>query len=253
MTKRRLGFTLIELLVVIAIIAILAAILFPVFARAREKARQSSCSSNMKQLALGMLMYAQDYDEKFPRDGFAHLSSPPVPSAPAFNAHDPGSNPPATTDYYYSSWASVIHPYIKNVQIYRCPSTQYNCYGVAYGLPRYAINGAQTGTTTLFNDNGPMQAEIKRPAEILMIGEKGGGGGDQYILSGQYYAGRMSHNDGSNLAYFDGHVKWLKYEVGPVGHGYPDPYNWSGDPSSEYTHWIHPPWYTFHDPYGDGA
>ena len=63
--KRR-GFTLIELLVVIAIIAILAAILFPVFARAREKARQASCSSNQKQIALGILMYAQDYDEAFP-------------------------------------------------------------------------------------------------------------------------------------------------------------------------------------------
>ena len=62
----RKGFTLIELLVVIAIIAILAAILFPVFAKAREKARQASCESNLKQLALGMLMYAQDYDEKLP-------------------------------------------------------------------------------------------------------------------------------------------------------------------------------------------
>ncbi|MFQ6098945.1 MAG: DUF1559 domain-containing protein, partial [Armatimonadota bacterium] len=65
MRHRTVGFTLIELLVVIAIIAILAAILFPVFSRAREKARQASCQSNLKQLALGFLMYAQDYDEKF--------------------------------------------------------------------------------------------------------------------------------------------------------------------------------------------
>ena len=75
----RRGFTLIELLVVIAIIAILAAILFPVFAKAREKARSASCESNLKQISLAVLMYAQDYDEKFPRDWFVQCVTGPRP------------------------------------------------------------------------------------------------------------------------------------------------------------------------------
>ena len=90
------GFTLIELLVVIAIIAILAAILFPVFAQAREKARQSSCSSNLKQLATANLMYAQDYDETFS----IGLGS----------------------DWWMDTWIRTTQPYVKNFQVYRCPS-----------------------------------------------------------------------------------------------------------------------------------
>ena len=97
----RRGFTLIELLVVIAIIAILAAILFPVFAKAREKARQSSCLSNIKQLGLAELQYAQDYDECFSPLGYNN------------------SNP---ADWGQMGWAVRIEPYAKNVQIFKCPS-----------------------------------------------------------------------------------------------------------------------------------
>src|SRR5262249_27320458 len=108
MFQRRSGFTLIELLVVIAIIAILAAILFPVFAKAREKARHSSCLSNMKQCALSILMYVQDYDETFPR----------VP-----NVADPYLNPNATVEKQgWLYWAQMIRPYVKNEQILACPS-----------------------------------------------------------------------------------------------------------------------------------
>jgi len=239
----RRGFTLIELLVVIAIIAILAAILFPVFAKAREKARSASCLSNEKQLALAMLQYSQDYDETFPGMGNATISTPVVPEDPRFNAHDPGANPPATADYYYTSWASAIYPYIKNVQIYLCPSTTYACYRVAYGVPGSGINATQTGTVGIFGR--PSQGDIKRPAEILMIGEKGTGGGNQYILSGQYYAGRMNHNDGSNCAFFDGHVKWLKYDIGDIGHGYPAVYAYGTA-----TQKGHPPWTVIFNPLG---
>src|SRR4028119_1048011 len=98
--NRKKGFTLIELLVVIAIIAILAAILFPVFARARENARRASCQSNLKQIGLGLMQYTQDYDEKYP----------------LFNENPggPGNNSPARPN-----WTQIIQPYIKSTQLFR--------------------------------------------------------------------------------------------------------------------------------------
>src|SRR5438270_6868122 len=103
-SSSRNGFTLIELLVVIAIIAILAAILFPVFAQAREKARQASCQSNMKQLSTAILMYAQDYDESYLKSEFV-------------NQNDWGSWP---QNHRLWSSVTVIGPYIKNTGVFRC-------------------------------------------------------------------------------------------------------------------------------------
>jgi prepilin-type N-terminal cleavage/methylation domain-containing protein/prepilin-type processing-associated H-X9-DG protein len=116
---RRTGFTLIELLVVIAIIAILAAILFPVFAQAREKARSATCISNLKQISMAMMMYVNDYDEKFPAmSGFTGTGN---------CAHDPGGGRGSTrcnndTFVQFFGWALMAQPYIKNMQVFRCPS-----------------------------------------------------------------------------------------------------------------------------------
>jgi len=107
---KKSGFTLIELLVVIAIIAILAAILFPVFARARENARRASCLSNLKQLGLGIMQYTQDYDEKLPRSANSYTTALPFPSDPTQSG---------TTHL----WWHMIFPYVKSTQIFICPST----------------------------------------------------------------------------------------------------------------------------------
>ena len=200
----RRGFTLIELLVVIAIIAILAAILFPVFARAREKARQTSCLNNVKELALGVQMYVQDYDERMP----AHFRS--VATAIAM--------PDGSGSWTYSPWAHQIYPYVMNVQIYACPSSQEEFTFTNWTSYNYSWN---------YYGNGPSDRKIAtftHPAELLILVD-----GGSYIANpfaapganptlktnpgGHYYidAVKAWHNDGCNIAFADGHAKWLDY------------------------------------------
>src|SRR5947208_12556668 len=117
------AFTLIELLVVIAIIAILAAILFPVFAQAREAARKTSCLSNTKQLGLGIMQYVQDYDEMYPCNSW----DTPIIATADNDTHSP---------LYRSAmqWLWRIQPYMKNRQLFVCPSDPNPKSGWAYGL-----------------------------------------------------------------------------------------------------------------------
>ena len=195
------GFTLIELLVVIAIIAILAAILFPVFAKAREKARQASCSSNLKQLALGALMYAQDYDE---------LLMPLYYDVPD-----------------HMNWAvNFLQPYVKNMNVVECPSTKARSYGWNQQYLNYR----------------PMAA-LAVPAETVMfcdvkrcINSSGGYSWNISLSAPSYFApstmppapfsdeddlpladdshhsprARGTHNGGPEVAFVDGHVKWMR-------------------------------------------
>ncbi|MGI5819996.1 MAG: type II secretion system protein [Armatimonadota bacterium] len=142
MFHRRRGFTLIELLVVIAIIAILAAILFPVFARAREKARQSSCLSNAKQIGLGMQMYIQDYDERFP-DLYYNLDVPP-----------------GRVDV-----VMCLEPYIMNLAIWDCPSAARETRKPDF----VALNHWSYGYNRRLNR--VKLATIKRAAEIVMFAD----------------------------------------------------------------------------------
>lgn len=139
--NRKKGFTLIELLVVIAIIAILAAILFPVFARARENARRASCQSNLKQIGLAMMQYTQDYDEYLPRYQAGRWD----PSAGNWVAD---GQPIWSDDWYASSgpyWWQSIYPYTKNAQIYICPSnTNYAGGGGGFSSTTNACSPANT-------------------------------------------------------------------------------------------------------------
>jgi prepilin-type N-terminal cleavage/methylation domain-containing protein/prepilin-type processing-associated H-X9-DG protein len=189
----RRGFTLIELLVVIAIIAILAAILFPVFARAREKARQTSCLANIKQAGLGILMYAQDYDEILPR----HCQQPPA-----------GGNYP---------WSAAVQPYVRNLQMFQCPSNSVvrnaamGCAGYGYNLSRLA-DGTAVGCTER------AMGSIPKPAGLIMVTETN----DAVAWCGYWYRDTATpdpthmdlvsgrHNEGSNICYVDGHGKWAR-------------------------------------------
>jgi prepilin-type N-terminal cleavage/methylation domain-containing protein/prepilin-type processing-associated H-X9-DG protein len=193
----RRGFTLIELLVVIAIIAILAAILFPVFAKAREKARQTSCLSNLKQMGSAFLMYAQDWDERFPK-------------------YRQGSAQPACT----VMWHTVLQPYVKNSQIMICPSVG---DAISYGCNE--VHVSPCGATV----SGVSMGKLARPAQAYVAFDAAGDGNCTTGKTGVEWAGFMCgycpvcggcgyftyptasskrHNDGCNAAFADGHAKW---------------------------------------------
>jgi len=158
MRLRSRAFTLIELLVVIAIIAILAAILFPVFAQAREKARAISCVSNEKQITLGVLMYIQDYDETFPLYYYCNVigCGNNSPTDPPFSPNVADS---------ITGWNEAIYPYVKNVQVFRCPDAPRasglpSIAGTVYaandqnatGATGYALNARLSGNTGTLDD-----------------------------------------------------------------------------------------------------
>lgn len=245
----RRGFTLIELLVVIAIIALLAAILFPVFARARENARRASCQSNMKQMGLAFLQYTQDFDEKFPCGSWSSFGA--------------GAG---------QGWGSQVFPYVKSTQVYKCPSDSSipyssvaDWYVVSYGynssipfpidwnnvgyelkgtqalmnssaktvlLFETANTGGQISSATETDRRSPASWGLNSTVHIQANGNPGGwfatgfmagrGGtaattptmttNTQYAMANDsgYQYSYGRHLEGSNFLMADGHVKWFK-------------------------------------------
>jgi prepilin-type processing-associated H-X9-DG protein len=228
------------LLIVVAIIGILAAILFPVFARARENARKSSCQSNLKQITLGMAQYVQDYDGTYP---LCYIG--------------------------YNGWTQVIHPYVKSLQVYQCPSepypqnpyitddgSQYYDYTDYFYNVNFSVSCEPYGTYcggTYNNIWKPLQdSQLAGPAVTVLLGD--GYNGDQGYAEGQPVCAQSSkytydtngqvlesydesstplplerHMNGANYAFADGHVKRLKHTSisrGSVGY-YPQSFGWS--------------------------
>jgi prepilin-type N-terminal cleavage/methylation domain-containing protein/prepilin-type processing-associated H-X9-DG protein len=199
-TTRRAAFTLIELLTVIAIIAILAAILFPVFAKARAKGQETSCLNNMKQIDLGFLMYATDYDQRLPA------------------AWDGGNGNGQYGGWmYYTTFASTapgnfdpsqgaVFPYIKNAQIFQCPDDDLEA-GDSYAINSMMVpNTAPTGCHM-----GISLVRIKRPANTLLLLEEAA----PVTTNDAYFNVAMDtcayrHLGDTVAAFADGHVKVLK-------------------------------------------
>jgi prepilin-type N-terminal cleavage/methylation domain-containing protein/prepilin-type processing-associated H-X9-DG protein len=207
----RKGFTLIELLVVIAIIAILAAILFPVFAAARNKAQATQCLSNEKQLMLGIIMYCSD-------NGNVWFAS----------ANSLLQNVPAITTTGPQGPAYAIWPYVMNRAIYLCPLTLAGgnqCTGLTGGNPvpplgahmDYTMDEDDASGSAYGNEGGtPLSlSDWQYPAEWSVFAEGGGYGGSENAYN--YSTGAASanpymgcpHNNGSNVAFLDGHTKWM--------------------------------------------
>ena len=200
--SRKRGFTLIELLVVIAIIAILAAILFPVFARARENARRASCLSNLKQIGLGMMQYTQDYDEKYTlQDIDGQTLGTPLGTG--------------------ISVADILQPYIKSEQVWKCPSSSkigsgagrisYHANGCLIGPAPASLAAVQTvATTALFRDPGSAtswDAFYLRPRPIAATASDCTAADVNTERAGFTQIG--PHFEGYNFAYADGHAKWV--------------------------------------------
>jgi len=190
----RRGFTLIELLVVIAIIAILAAILFPVFARAREAARSASCRSNLKQLASAVQMYVQDNDGMM-------LSC---------RLNYSGANSPLRPGAQWHDWADMLYPYVKNAGAYVCPSAMDYRPNSGYGRNGgYGLNWVYMAN---FSTVHPVDS-VASPANTIVltdsanyycVGGKGGPG------AGWWAHVQARHNDSVNIAWADGHVTTRK-------------------------------------------
>ncbi len=208
----RRAFTLIELLVVIAIISILASMIFPSFARAREMARRTSCASNMKQIFLGFTQYTQDYDERYPKagnfqkwgDGGHWVAGVNDQALTKLTSAEGYAREPGRT---VNIQGGALFPYVKSTQIFVCPS---NRDGRETGLS-YSMNCALSGSA---------EFSVQSNTEVVLLVD------EAYAADGYFWADNDStssdqmtqvHNAGGNLGFVDGHVKFYPFARFPAG------------------------------------
>ncbi len=247
----RIAFTLIELLVVIAIIAILAAILFPVFARARENARRITCVSNLKQLGLGMMQYTQDYDEMYP----APTTNPASAGGLTFELFPATAFNGSVLSSYALNWANVILPYTKSAQIMSCPSlkqTDYytNTSSFVTKIPiSYTFNKLLSwnklsaitvpSTVIMMHEGFGSLSWTSAVSSYPVVNTPGFGPTSPYVLGGAgnscaWYSGftggdpwvnAHTHLNTTPFLFADGHAKAIQPNGQP-------PYPWSGTPDT---------------------
>jgi prepilin-type N-terminal cleavage/methylation domain-containing protein/prepilin-type processing-associated H-X9-DG protein len=232
----RKAFTLIELLCVIAIIAQLAAILFPVFARARETARRASCQGNLKQIGLGLMQYTQDYDERVPSQqwGMGNQDGQDVADYAKGNSGVAG-----TPSVSGNNWIVAVQPYVKSWQVFRCPTavsynkdtwTDYKVIGESE--TNYVVNGNAMSTVSGTTPQARLLASIPEVSTLIWAHERPTRtshaflrpyfsevrNGKAWFQEGMYDGLTIPegkyfdtvHFDGGNLLFLDGHVKWRK-------------------------------------------
>ncbi len=213
------AFTLVELLVVIAIIAILAAILFPVFARARENGRRAACQSNLKQIGLGLLQYSQDYDEILVADWFVT------------NPNTAMTTQPASTPNARYKWTDAIYPYTKSEQIFNCPSATDKAANPWRYFKNLTADSDDFGSYIIMHGYGPGQANRTPPVshplsnDLVNLSRAESPATTAWVLDGDgaFYCqvgadnkvGRIldRHLDTVGVLFLDGHVKSIKLDV----------------------------------------
>ena len=222
--SRPMGFTLIELLVVIAIIAILAAILFPVFAQAREKARQTSCASNLKQIGIAWQMYSQDNDQ--------------VMGLPAYRTYDGAGNVTGSKQWdgysisatgLYDTSQGLIQPYMKSSAIQTCPdmpsvgsaaTAKYGGFTTGYAVNQYLIQATYAGTLASATTSYALDSQIQAPSDTILMADAAWWYLGSYhvinnLISPSYYGSigkpipviNFRHTEHANILFCDGHVK----------------------------------------------
>lgn len=213
--------TLVELLIVLAIIGILAAILFPAFARVREAGRHAVCSSNLKQLGLAMTLYCNDHGGYFPQAWPGNMLTKETPQ---LNEAMPGAKyltNIGNEDGHFVTWMDALFPYTRSTEVFKCPSAKHSeiiCYGLSP-----CLNGQQRPVFEKGARKVPMSmGRVRRPSEIVMFFDHNEASmitADPFFLGGDARSDKgddsllFVHTGSINVAYADGHVKRLPRDV----------------------------------------